>query len=53
MGDFDPTYMDRTRPKGPDYLVADNIFDILSDLTKDDLMAARSEAEELSSYVCG
>ena len=24
LGDFDHTYMDRSRPKGPDYLIIDN-----------------------------
>ena len=28
LSDFDVTYMDRSRPKGPDYLVMDNFLDI-------------------------
>ena len=47
LGDFDPTYMDRLRPKGPDYLIMDNLFENL--LEKTDLIHARSEAEDFSS----
>ena len=28
LSDFDITYMDRSRPKGPDYLVMDNFLEI-------------------------
>ena len=27
LSDFDGTFMDRSRPKGPDYLIVDNFFD--------------------------
>ena len=28
LNEFDHTYMDRSRPKGPDYLIIDNFVDI-------------------------
>ena len=50
LGDFDPTYMDRSRPKGPDFLIMDNFFDYFENfIEKTDMMSARSEAEELTS----
>ena len=51
LGDFDHTYMDRTRPKGPDYLIIDNFAEAFG-LEKADLMGARSEAEDLKEVVC-
>ena len=51
LGDFDDTFMDRTRPKGPDYLVIDNLEEIFG-LNKDDLIMAREEAKVLSDHVC-
>ena len=52
MGDFDHTYMDRSRPKGPDYLIMDKFDSTFLDLTTDDLMKFRSEAELISDKVC-
>ena len=49
---FDHTYMDRTKPKGPDYLIIDNLLEIFGDFQKADLMAARHEAELLASRIC-
>ena len=40
--------MNRTSPKGPDYLIIDNFFEMFGDLEKADLITARSEAEFLS-----
>ena len=50
LSDFDNTYMDRTKPKGPDYLIIDNILETF--LERADLLAARSKAEEMTSFVC-
>ena len=30
LSDFDITYMDRSRPKGPDYLIMDNFLDFFN-----------------------
>ena len=46
LSDFDHTYMDRTRPKGPDFLIIDNFAEIFR-LDKTDLMSARREAEDI------
>ena len=27
LNKFDHTYMDRTKPKGPDYLIVDNLYE--------------------------
>ena len=48
---FDHTYMDRSKPKGPDFLVMDNFLENL-DLEKEDLKDARSEAEHMSRDLC-
>ena len=53
MSYFDHTYMDRSRPKGPDYLIIDNFEETFPDLEKKDLIDARSEAEILAGDVCG
>ena len=50
LSDFDNTYMDRTKPKGPDYLIIDNILETF--LERADLLAARSKAEEMTSFIC-
>ena len=52
LGDFDPTYMDRSRPKGPDHLIIDNFLETFKNLKKDDLISAKNEAEQISSLVC-
>ena len=44
LSDFDHTFTDRLRPKGPDYLIIDNLADTFANLNKSDLMNARSEA---------
>ena len=51
LSDFDHTYMDRTRPKGPDYLIIDNFAEAFG-LENADLLGARSEAEDLKEVVC-
>ena len=43
--------MDRSRPKGPDYLVMDNLDEIFG-LNKADLISARKEAEKLTEAIC-
>ena len=43
--------MDRSKPKGPDYLVMDNFFENFS-LSEDDIILARKEAEEISKEIC-
>ena len=43
LGDFDDTFTDRKRPKGPKYLVIDNLEGNFG-LNKADLMEAREEA---------
>ena len=39
LSDFDHTFMDRTRPKGPDYLVIDNFVQFFK-MDKADLLNA-------------
>ena len=41
MSDFDHTYMDKTRPKGPDYLIIDNLAQFLKIENLDLLGASR------------
>ena len=41
---FDHTYMDKTKPKGPDYLIMDNFLENF-ELNVADLLYARREAE--------
>ena len=48
---YDHTYMDRSRPKGPDYLVIDHFLDF-SLLDYSDLIKAREEAEFLTEKEC-
>ena len=45
--------MDRSRPKGPDYLIIDNFEETFPDLEKNDLINARSEAEKNAGDICG
>ena len=52
MSDFDRTFMDRSRPKGPDYLIIDNFVDTFSDLEKADLIDARNEVQTLTERSC-
>ena len=47
LSDFDHTYADRSRPKGPDYLIIDN-FAHFFQLDMVDLMRARSEAKDIT-----
>ena len=49
---FDQTYMDRSKPKGPDYLIIDNFFDVFQDMQESDLINARKEAELISDQIC-
>ena len=51
LSKFDYTYMDRSRPKGPDYLIIDNLADYFK-LDVADLMNARKEAVELTDLSC-
>ena len=48
LGDFDHTFMDRSRPKGPDYLIIDNFLDTFNNLEKADLINARSDVQGLT-----
>ena len=52
LSEFDHTYFDRTKPKGPDYLIIDSFLETFESLEKADLINARSEAEEISNLVC-
>ena len=49
LTDSDRTYMDRTRPKGLDYIVIDNLAEIFNNLQNDVLMDARNYAEETTN----
>ena len=51
MSDFDHTFMDRTRPKGPNFLIIDNFAEAFG-LEKEDLIGARSEAEDIKEVAC-
>ena len=51
LSDFDHTYMDRKRPKGPDYLIIDNFVDFF-EIDKADLIDAKREAEGMSDFSC-
>ena len=51
LSDFDHTFSDRSKPKGPDYLIIDN-FTSLFELSKGDLFAAKKEAWKLSNEIC-
>ena len=44
--------MDRSKPKGPDYLIIDNFFDVFQDIPESDLIDARKEAELISDGIC-
>ena len=44
LSDFDHTFMYRSKPKGPNYLIIDNFFSSFADLEKADLINAKSEA---------
>ena len=48
---FDHTYMDKSKPKGLDYLVMDDFYEIFA-LNEDDLLNARREAEDISTNIC-
>ena len=52
LSDFDHTFMDRSRPKGPDYLIIDNLVDVFANLNKNDLMKAWVEAQTLAKHFC-
>ena len=43
--------MDRSKPKGPDYLIIDDVAKFFQ-LNIDDLKDARKEAEEHVNFVC-
>ena len=51
LGEIDYTYLDRSKPKGPDYLVVDDFLNLVA-LNKLDLLSARTEAEYLSNGYC-
>ena len=51
LSKFDYTFMDRSKPKGPDYLIIDNVAKFFK-LNKADLTDARKEAEEIANFVC-
>ena len=52
LSKFDHTYMDRNKPKGPDYLIMDNFFENF-DLNEADLLGARKDVVQFSNKVCG
>ena len=51
LSEFDDTFMDRSRPKGPDYLIIDNFINFFQ-LEKADLINARKEFEEMTVECC-
>ena len=51
LSDFDHTFMDRSKPKGPSYFIIDN-FSHYFKLERADLLGARDEAEQLANHVC-
>ena len=51
LSEFDRTYMDRTKPKGPDFLIIDDFAETFG-LEKADLRGARSEAEAIKEVAC-
>ena len=54
LSEFDYTLMDRmdkSRPKGPDYLIIDNFEDFFGDKNID-LYKARKEAKEITDHEC-
>ena len=48
---FDHTYMDRSKPKGPDYLIIDNFVDYFG-IDYTDLFRAKGLAEVISNAAC-
>ena len=44
--------MDRAKPKGPDYLIIDNLVEIFDTFEKANLVNARGTAEALSDEIC-
>ena len=44
--------MDRSKPKGPDYLIIDNLAEILDSFEKANLVNARGAAEGLADDIC-
>ena len=44
--------MDRSKPKGPDYLIIDNLNEVFDSFEKANLVNARVSAEELSNDIC-
>ena len=47
LSEFDYTYMDRSKPKGPDYIIMDDFINLFA-LDKSDLFNAKNEAEILT-----
>ena len=52
LGEYDHTFMDRSKPKGPDYLIIDNLVEIFDTFEKANLVNARRTAEALSKIIC-
>ena len=44
--------MDRSKPKGPDYLIIDDLVEIFDTFEKADLVHARGTAESFSDLIC-
>ena len=44
--------MDKTKPKGPDFLIIDNFVDALEDVEMTDLINARIETQMLTEGMC-
>ena len=52
LGEYDHTFMDRSKPKGPDYLIIDNLVENFDTIEKANLVNARGAAEALSENIC-
>ena len=52
LGEYDHTFMDRSKPKGPDYLIIDNLVESFDTIEKANLVNARGAAEGLADDIC-
>ena len=51
MSEFDHTFMDRSKPKRPDYFVIDN-FARYFKLDDDNLLGVKQEVKKISDVAC-
>ena len=51
LSDFDHTFMDRSKPKRPDYFVIDN-FARYFKLDDDNLLGVKQEVKKISDVAC-